>query len=166
MTDAEETRRLQEQSRALSALVACRSIEDVAAAVRHAARVLVGADGIAVVVREGKMVRYLDEDAIGPLWKGQSFPIATCVSGLAMLGREMIVIDDIASDPRVPMDLYRSTFVRSMAMAPVGQPDPVAAVGAYWASVRTPTPRELASLEAMALAAALAFELVALRTAA
>lgn len=166
MSEDTETLRQRQQARALSALVGCRSIEDVAAAVRQAARSLVGADGIAVVVREGAMVRYLDEDAIGPLWKGQTFPIATCISGLAMLGREMIVIDDIFSDPRVPHDLYRTTFVRSMVMAPVGNPDPVAAVGAYWAKARQPTAREVASLETMVLATALALELVSLRAAA
>jgi len=166
MDEDHQTVCLVEQGRALSALVACRSVEDIAAAVRHAARVLIGADGVAVVLREGRTVRYVDEDAIAPLWKGQSFPIAQCVSGLAMLGRETIVIEDIERDGRVPLDLYGRTFVRSMAMAPVGHPDPVAAIGAYWARVHTPTARERAGLETMALAAALAFELVALRAAA
>ena len=31
-------------------------------------------------LREG---RYADEDAIGKLWKGQRFPMSTCISGWA-----------------------------------------------------------------------------------
>lgn len=126
--------------------------------VRRAVRQLVRADGATFVLREGDLVHYVDEDAIGPLWKGQRFPIRMCISGHAMLARETITIPDVYKDPRVPHDAYRPTFVRSLAMAPVRKDDPIAAVGAYWADIHETTPREAALLESLADAAATAFE--------
>lgn len=152
-------------SQAMETLSLCRTMEDVAREVRTAARALTGADGITVVLREARMVRYIDEDAIAPLWKGRAFPIGQCISGLAMLGRETIVIEDTAADSRVPHELYADTFVRSMAMAPVRKSEPVAAIGAYWAVPRTPHDVEIACLEGMAQAASVAIEMMTLRTA-
>ncbi len=125
---------------------------------RTAARRLSGADGVAVVLREGDRVRYVDEDAAGPLWKGAAFPIEACISGWAIQHRQRVVIPDVFLDPRIPHDLYRPTFVRSCVMTPVGAPEPTACIGAYWAVVREPTPRELQSLDAIARAAAVALE--------
>ncbi len=64
------------------------------------------------------------------------------------------VIPDVYADPRVPADAYRPTFVKSLAMVPVGQASMVAAIGAYWATPRTATADETATLEAVAAAAA------------
>lgn len=46
--------------------------------VRTAARQLLGADGVTFVLREGDHVHYAEEDAVGPLWKGQRFPVDQC----------------------------------------------------------------------------------------
>src|SRR5690606_25773805 len=97
---------------------------------------------------------YADEDAISPLWKGQRFPISTCVSGWAMLHREMVVIEDIYADDRVPHAAYRPTFVKSMVMTPVRRDDPIAAIGAYWRKRRRPTANELRTLRWIANSAA------------
>lgn len=99
---------------------------------RSSARAILRSDGVTVVLREGEQVHYAGEDAIAPLWTGQRFPIRSCISGIAMLERQMIVIPDIKLDPRVPLNAYLSTFVASMAMAPIGHGEPVAAIGAYW----------------------------------
>lgn len=147
---------------ATEALSLARSIEDIAQTVRSAARRLSGADGVTVVVRDGDRCRYVDEDAIEPLWKGMSFPLEACVSGWAMLNGKTAVISDIYADPRVPYDAYRPTFVKSMVMTPVRPADPVAAIGAYWAGLREPTAREIELLEAMARVTATAFENVTL----
>lgn len=147
---------------AIEALSLARSVEDIAATVRSAARRLSGADGVTVVLREGERCRYLDEDAIEPLWKGMSFPLSACVSGWAMLNGKTAVIADIYADPRVPHDAYRPTFVKSMVMTPVRAADPVAAIGAYWAERHEPTAREVELLEAMARVTATAFENVRL----
>lgn len=159
-----EAKRIMTLAQAMESLAACTSMDDISRETRTAARALTGADGITVVLRENRMVRYIDEDAISPLWKGQAFPIAQCISGLAMLGRETIIIDDIFADPRVPHDLYAQTFVKSMAMAPVRRADPIASIGAYWAAKRTPTDIEIACLEGMAQAVSVAIEFMGVRT--
>ena len=58
-----------------------RDMETLSALVRHAARELTGADGATFVLRDGDQCHYRDEEAIGPLWKGQRFPMSACVSG-------------------------------------------------------------------------------------
>ncbi|MBN8814914.1 MAG: GAF domain-containing protein [Sphingomonas sp.] len=115
------------------------SLDGILEILRISARAILQSDGVAVVRREGDMVHYVGEDAIAPLWSGQRFPIATCISGISMLERRMVVIPDIRVDPHVPLNAYLSTFVASMAMAPIGHGAPVAAIGAYW---RTTAPIE------------------------
>ena len=117
--------------------------------VRTAARQLVGADGVTFVLRDGKDCVYVEEDAVGPLWKGQRFPLTACVSGWVMTHNEPAVIPDIYTDLRVPHAAYRPTFVRSMAMMPVGSP-PLAAIGAYWAAPHLATQDQLETLAAIA----------------
>jgi two-component system CheB/CheR fusion protein len=141
---------------ALRAVAAARDLASVMAAVRHHARRLVSADGATFVLREGTMVHYADEDAIEPLWKGRRFPAQACISGIAMLHRESIVIEDIRADRRVPQDAYRNTFVKSMVMVPIGRGAPLGAIGAYWARRHRASDREVATLEAVAEAAAAA----------
>jgi hypothetical protein len=103
------------------------------------------------------------EDAISPLWTGQRFPIKCCISGLAILERRSISIPDIAGDDRVPHNAYLSTFVKSMAMYPLGTPAPVAALGLYWKEAR-PLGRDVDALMGfLAQSANLAFEQIAIR---
>jgi len=135
----------------------------VADIVRTAARRLVGADGISVVLKKGARVHYVDEDAVSPLWKGQDFPIEACISGWAILNKQTVVIADISGDPRIPLAAYQPTFVKSLAMAPVGLPEPIAAIGAYWAEMRRPTDDEVQALETIARAASVALENVRLK---
>lgn len=147
---------------AVEALAGAASIDDVVAVLRTHARKLIGADGIAVILRDGEECHYVEEDAIGPLWKGQRFPLTSCVSGWAMLQRESVAIRDIAQDDRVPYEFYRPTFVRSMAMVPVRRDDPVGAIGAYWSDHYEAPPAVIAILERLARAAATAIENVRL----
>ena len=141
---------------AIEQLSSARTVEDVAAVVRSAARRIAGADGVTFVLRDRDQCFYLDEDAVSPLWKGRRFPLKSCISGWAMLNRMTAVIPDIYADARIPHDAYRPTFVRSLVMTPVRAEDPLAAIGAYWAEVRTPTADEIQRLEAMARATATA----------
>ncbi|MGC3997048.1 MAG: GAF domain-containing sensor histidine kinase [Anaeromyxobacter sp.] len=135
---------------AAMSLATARDLATVTAVVRHAARSLARADGVTFVLREGDQVHYADEDAIAPLWKGRRFPADACISGWAMEHRCAVVIDDVYADPRIPQDLYRPTFVRSLAMVPVRREDPVGAIGAYWAGHHRATEGQLALLEALA----------------
>jgi PAS domain S-box-containing protein len=139
---------------AVEKLTAATSLEDVSAIVRSAARRILGADGISFVLREGDLCHYFDEDAIGPLWKGQRFPAETCISGWAMINRETAVVPDILTDPRIPQAAYAVTFVKSLIMTPVRRHDPLGAIGAYWATSREPSEAEIKALETLARAAA------------
>jgi two-component sensor histidine kinase len=142
----------------IESLSLARSVEAVAAVIRSAARRISDADGACFVLKDGDRCWYLDEDAIGPLWKGQRFPLTACISGWAMLNRKTAVIPDIYADERIPHDAYRPTFVKSLVMTPVRPSDPLAAIGAYWAERRSPTEAEVMKLEAMARATAVALE--------
>jgi signal transduction histidine kinase len=130
----------------------------VMATVRSAARRLTGADGATFVLRDGDHCYYADEDAIGPLWKGSRFPLEQCVSGWAMMNRHPAVIPDIYADPRVPIEAYEPTFVRSLVMVPIRAVDPVGAIGTYWANTRRATPSDVRLLQALADSTAVALE--------
>jgi two-component sensor histidine kinase len=141
---------------AIRRLSLARSVEEIMATVTPATRRLLGADGVTFVLRRGEHCHYADEDAISPLWKGRRFPMSACISGWCMKRRQPVAIEDIYSDERIPHDVYRPTFVRSLAMVPVRRDDPVAAMGAYWAEQREVAKEELALLQTMANASALA----------
>src|SRR3712207_7329692 len=47
-------------------------------------------------------------DSMSPLWKGQRFPAAACISGWAIIHRETVSIADIRTDERIPQEAYRS----------------------------------------------------------
>jgi hypothetical protein len=143
-------------------LEAARDIAEVARIVRVSARAVTGAQGATFVVREDGNCFYVDEDAIAPLWKGQRFPKTACISGWAMLHDDIAVIPDIETDPRIPLAAYRTTFVRSLVMAPVGSPAPVAAIGAYWSVARRPPSAAVDRLRELAAAAGKAIERVGL----
>jgi signal transduction histidine kinase len=110
------------------------------------------------VLRDGPHCYYVDEDAISPLWKGQRFPLETCISGWAMLNSQSAVIPDIYKDSRIPHAAYRPTFVHSLAMVPIRSYAPIGAIGNYWARQHECTPHELMLLEALANTTAVAME--------
>lgn len=135
---------------AADGLATAADLEAVQAIVRRTARRLAGADGATFVIKEGEQCVYVDEDAIAPLWKGQRFPLTACISGWAMLNQAAAAIEDIYADPRVPQDAYRSTFVKSLAMLPIRQTDPLGAIGVYWAQPHLASAGELELLQMLA----------------
>ena len=143
-------------------LAMARGIDEVMTVVRRNARGLTGADGISFILRDNGRCYYADEDAVAPLWKGQRFPMDACISGWAMQHGEVVVIEDIDEDERIPHEAYRPTFVRSLVMVPVRQDDPVAAIGAYWAHRHRPAPEVIRALRRIANSAAVAMTNIAL----
>ena len=131
-------------------LIVATSQDDIIEIVRNHARAVISADGVTFVLRDGTLCHYVEEDAIGPLWKGQKFPMTACISGWAMMNGETAIVPDIFADERIPHDVYRKTFVRSLVMAPVGFDTPVAAIGAYWRDKPVISPREVAAVETIA----------------
>jgi two-component system CheB/CheR fusion protein len=142
--------------RAVHELSFARDLDAITMAARTAARDLTGADGVTFVLREAGHCYYADEDAVAPLWKGKKFPIHDCISGWVMAHDAPVAIADIYSDPRVPHEAYRHTFVRSLAMVPVRAAEPIAAIGAYWADTHLATDDEVGALVLLADSAAMA----------
>lgn len=157
-----ENRAMKRLVDAVQRLSLARTLDDVMAVVRHAARELTGADGATFVLRDGDKCFYADEEAIAPLWKGQRFPMSACISGWAMLNRHVAAIEDIYADPRIPQDAYRPTFVKSLVMVPIRPESPIGAIGNYWASRHLASPHEIEMLQALANTTAVALEDVAL----
>jgi GAF domain-containing protein len=135
-----------------------RDIEAITSIVRTTARKLTGADGATFVLRDRDLCYYADEDAIEPLWKGQRFPMSACISGWAMNNKRSVLIPDIYSDDRVPIEAYRPTFVKSLAMVPIRAIDPIGAIGNYWAKQHTPTVMEMELLQSLADIASVSIE--------
>ncbi|MBI2307638.1 MAG: PAS domain S-box protein [Rhodocyclales bacterium] len=135
-----------------------RDLAGLMAIVRHALRDLTGADGVTLVMRDHGDCHYVDEDAIGPLWKGQRFPLESCISGWAMLHGESVVIEDIYADPRIPHEAYRPTFVKSLCMVPIGRDNPAGAIGCYWATRHRASDEELELQQAVAKAMAVGLD--------
>lgn len=135
-----------------------RTLEDITHMVRHAARELTAADGATFVLRDGHQCYYVDEDAISPLWKGQRFPMEQCISGWVMTRAMPVIIENIEKDARIPQDVYRQTFVKSMAMVPIRRRAPIGAIGVYWADRQNPSDEIVAVLQALADTASLAIE--------
>jgi signal transduction histidine kinase len=154
--------RLQLLISAVQELASAKDMETVMAAVRSYTRKLTGSDGSTFVLREDDHCYYADEEAIGPLWKGQRFPLSACISGWVMLNKQPAAIEDIYSDPRIPIEAYRPTFVKSLAIVPIRTPDPLGAIGNYWARQHKPTEEELQLMQTLADAAARAVENVRL----
>lgn len=150
--------RLQYLIEVIQQLTCAASLEEIAAAVRTAARKLVGADGATFVLRDNDQCFYMDEDAIAPLWKGGRFPLERCISGWAMLHQEIVVIEDIYQDDRIPHDLYRQTFVKSVVITPIHLEAPYGAIGIYWARNNRPNEGELLLIRTLADATAIAME--------
>jgi signal transduction histidine kinase len=149
--------------RAVERLATAADISEIIEIVRTTARSISGADGITFVLRDGDLCHYVEEDAIGPLWKGKRFPLTACISGWCMLNDRPAVIPDIYVDPRIPHDAYRPTFVKSLVMVPVKVDEPIAAIGSYWAAPRDFSDEELSLIEALGRSASVAIAAVQLR---
>jgi signal transduction histidine kinase len=136
--------------KAAQELSQARSLDVIMEITRNTARALTGADGATFVLKDKDMCFYADENAISPLWKGQRFPMTSCISGWAMLNKTYAAIEDIYADERIPADAYRPTFVKSLAMVPIRAVDPIGAIGNYWATQHKPTEEEILLLQSLA----------------
>lgn len=144
--------------RVIQDLSASRDLNTVMDIVRHSVRDLTGSDGATFVLRDHDFCYYAEEDAISPLWKGSRFPMNTCISGWVMMNKEPAIIEDIFVDDRIPVDVYRKTFVRSLAMVPIRTNDPIGAIGCYWAQKHRATEEQVKVLHVLADTASIAME--------
>ncbi len=151
---------MQQLVSAVQRLASARSREAIVDIVIHGARNLVGADGACFILRDGDSCLHVDEDAVGPLWKGRRFPLDTCIGGWAMANRQPAVIKDVYLDARISPQVYRETFVKSLVMIPIRTLAPVGAIGVYWARHHRATTREVELLQALADSTSVSLESV------
>jgi signal transduction histidine kinase/DNA-binding NarL/FixJ family response regulator len=135
-----------------------RSLDEITAIVRVAARELTGADGATFVLREGDMTFYADEDAIQPLWKGRRFPVNLCIGGWCMEHKQQVIIEDVYGDKRIPYEAYQPTFIKSLVMVPIRKEAPIGAIGNYWATPHLATVEEISLIQALADTTSVAIE--------
>jgi PAS domain S-box-containing protein len=150
--------RLERLTEAVQALAAARDVGRVTAIACEAARELMAADGATILLREGEEWRYVDEDAISPLWKSRQVPASDRISGWVMRSGQPVVVPNVRLDDRLDQDMYRPTFVRGLAMVPMGSKDAMGAVGTYWAAPHAATPDDVRILQALADSTSIALE--------
>jgi signal transduction histidine kinase/CheY-like chemotaxis protein len=143
---------------AIQELSLARTMEQVMDIVRHTARHIMKADGATFVMREEDQCYYAEEDTIEPLWKGKRFPMSICIGGWAMIHNRPVTIKDVYNDTRIPIEAYRPTFIKSLAMAPIRKDAPIGAIGSYWATHHETTPEEISLLQALADSTSIALE--------
>ncbi|MFP4681460.1 MAG: sensor histidine kinase [Chitinispirillaceae bacterium] len=148
--------------KAMQELSSVRSLDDIIEIVRHTARELVDADGASFVLKKGDKTYYADEDAIKPIFKGKTFPAKACIGGWSMINREQVVIDNVFQDARIPYEVYKPTFIKSLIMTPIRKQDPIAAIGVYWAVYHKPSSQEVFLMQTLADTTSLAMENVRL----
>lgn len=147
---------------AIQKLSTSATLDSIMKIVMDTARRLLNADGATFVLREGDHCHYADENAISPLWKGQRCQLEKCISGWVMQNRQAVIIEDVYADDLIHHENYRSTFVRSLAIAPIRLNNPLGAIGVYWRTIFAPSTIELQLLQTLADAAAKAVENVQL----
>ncbi len=138
------------------------NVDDFLTFVGETTRAIAKSDGATFVLRDDDYCYYAEENAIAPLWKGKRFHTRICISGWAMINKMPAIIDNIYLDTRIPMDAYRPTFVKSLAMVPVRKAAPIAAIGSYWASQNVASSETVRRLEDFAEHVAVALEQPAL----
>lgn len=146
----------QELIQLVTELSKAKDLQQIMHIVAAGARRLVGSDGATFVLKDGEMCFYLHEDALSPLWKGQRFPLESCISGWCMVHKEAVVVENIYADSRIPAEAYRPTFVKSLAMVPIRKNEPLGAIGNYWAKKYRASEEELELLQALADATSVA----------
>ena len=147
MVDVSATKRLVEIIRDLCFAP---SLDILMTLVGVAARELTHADGATFVLKEDEQCFYAHENAIAPLWKGQRFPLHSCICGWAISHKQAAIIEDVYSDARIPVEAYAPTFVKSLTVVPMRQSNPVGVIGVYWAERHQPLTEEVELLQTLA----------------
>ncbi|HPR32498.1 MAG TPA: PAS domain-containing protein, partial [Prolixibacteraceae bacterium] len=154
---------LEQLIEAIQELSSAQSLVGVEEKVLRASRELTGSDGATFIYRDDDRCYYGNESAIEPLWKGSRFPLDQCISGWSMMHQEPALVADIFADERIPIESYRSTFVKSLVIVPIHVENPIGAIGNYWKEKHEASPIEIRLIQTLADAASRAVENIRLR---
>lgn len=139
------------------------TVADIHRVAGRAARRINRADGCHLVLVDGPFGHYVEEDGVGPGWKGRRIPLDSSVSGWCVQQRRPVVVDDVRADIRLPVAPYWSTPVTSLIMVPVRSQDPIGAIANYWTERHAATGQEVRLLQALADSASVALDNAAVR---
>ena len=143
---------------AIQKMSMARTLGEIHRVISHTARRLTRANGSGLVLFEGTHCFFVDEDGIGPGWRGRRIPLDSCVAGWAIRNRKPIVIPDVREDIRLPVAPYWSTPVASVTVVPIRSQSPIGAVCNYWSEPYAPTAWQVDLLQTLTDAASVAIE--------
>lgn len=146
----------------INRLSTAKEIIELQEIVATAARKLVNATGTTFVIKRDGFCHYVEEDTQMPLWKGNHFPLENCITGWVMLNKKPVIINDIYKDERIPIEVYKNTYVKSLAVFPANHQDPEFAIGCYWDTHYSPDSEEIQLIQTLAEAANIAYENISL----
>ncbi|HSN18127.1 MAG TPA: ATP-binding protein [Gammaproteobacteria bacterium] len=138
-------------------LPGCRDMEAVVTRLCRAARQMSGADAAVLSLKEGELCHVIGEDAVTPYWKGRRYPCKETVTGWVIEHGQPLVVDDM-DDPRVAAVSHRNSYVKSMAVVPLGKPEISGSLSALWRGRHRPTDDEVRLMGMLADAGTLAME--------
>ena len=146
---------------AIQELSLARTLPEIHAVVRRAARRVARSEGSSLALLDGAFCRYVEEEGVGPGWKGRHLPVGHCLSGWAITQGRPVVVPDVRADVRLPAAPYWSTPVASLVVVPVRSQAPIGALASYWSTPRAPTGAEVRRLQALADTASVAIDAAA-----
>ena len=140
-----------------------RSASEIHGVVCRAGRRLVQASGSNLVLVDGPVAHFVDEDGTGPGWKGRRIPLDSTVSGWCVREKRPVMIPDVRSDIRLPVAPYWSTRVASLLAVPVRSRAPIGALLSYRTVPNAASDAEIRLLQALADSASVALDSTAVR---
>jgi diguanylate cyclase (GGDEF)-like protein len=149
---------------AIQDLALARSVPEIHRVVSRTARRLNRADGSDLVLVDGPFAHYVDEDGVGPGWKGRRIPIDKSLSGWCVRNGRPVVVDDVRGDIRLPVAPYWSTPVTALVIVPIRSRDPIGALANYWTGAHRASSDDVRLLQALADTTSVALENAAVRS--
>jgi GAF domain-containing protein len=136
-----------------------RTHADVQRELAAAAQRLAGADGAILVLRDGAGARVQTGDR-GPSPPREPLPpsLEDSVIGWVIRNRQAAVVEDLRREMRLPLGWPVAAEATSVVVLPIRRIAPIGVLGVSWVSLRRPAVLELALLQALADATAIALE--------
>ncbi len=131
--------------------------ESIKIIVSKAVRDLTGADLATCDLFDKYMTQKAFEGTTVPLTV-QPFPLESYIAERIMADPEPLIIDDLQADDRIPDDIYRPVYIKSLIAIPIGRDAPFGAVTAYWSTNYSPESEVVKILNSLSELACAAME--------
>lgn len=150
--------RLQVLVAAIQELTEAHNLDGAMGVVKVYARRIAGpGSAVFVFLKEGDRF-FVNEELLEETWGEDERTYAMWLSNWVMSNRKPAVIEDLNNADWIPADIFRSPFIKSMAVMPMRAIDPVGVIGCYWQTNHHLTEIEHQLIQALADAAARTIE--------